>query len=103
MRRIILLDEATSSLDSESEHQVQQAFDQLMKSDGRRSSSPHRLSTVLGADRICVVVDGQIVESGRHAELLALGSHYARLYHLQFERHPANDAQPPDPKLASVG
>src|SRR5690606_18880782 len=76
--RIILLDEATSSLDSESEHQVQIAFDRLMA--GRTTIViAHRLSTILGADRICVVVDGKIVESGRHADLLALGSQYARL------------------------
>ena len=96
--RIILLDEATSSLDSESEHQVQLAFDRLMV--GRTTIViAHRLSTVLGADRICVVVDGRITESGRHSELLAQGNQYARLYHLQFERHAANDEGPPDPKV----
>ncbi len=84
--RIILLDEATSALDAESEHQVQIAFDRLMV--GRTTIViAHRLSTVLGADNICVVVGGQIVESGRHADLLAVGKHYARIYHLQFERH----------------
>ncbi|NES95267.1 MAG: hypothetical protein F6K32_08545, partial [Desertifilum sp. SIO1I2] len=57
------LDEATSALDAESEHQVQIAFDRLMV--GRTTIViAHRLSTVLGADRICVVVGGQIVESG---------------------------------------
>jgi len=45
----------------------------------------HRLSTVLNADRICVMMGGRIVESGKHAELLAAGGHYARLYRLQFE------------------
>jgi len=84
--RIILLDEATSALDAESEHHVQIAFDRLMA--GRTTIViAHRLSTVLGADRICVLVGGEIVESGRHDELLALGRHYARIYHLQFERH----------------
>jgi subfamily B ATP-binding cassette protein MsbA len=83
---IILLDEATSALDAESEHQVQIAFDRLMV--GRTTIViAHRLSTILGADRICVVVGGQVVESGRHAELLVTGKHYARIYHLQFERH----------------
>ncbi|MBN9023626.1 MAG: ABC transporter ATP-binding protein, partial [Rhizobiales bacterium] len=83
---ILLLDEATSALDAESEHQVQIAFDRLMA--GRTTIViAHRLSTVLGADRICVMVNGEIVESGRHAELLQLGKHYARIYHLQFERH----------------
>ncbi len=84
--RIILLDEATSALDTESEHQVQLAFENLRE--GRTTIViAHRLSTVLEADKICVMVDGEIVEQGRHSELLALGHHYARLYHLQFERH----------------
>ncbi len=81
--RIILLDEATSSLDSESEHHVQVAFDRLMR--GRTTIViAHRLSTVLGANKICVLVDGKVVEEGRHAELLAAGKQYARLYNLQF-------------------
>jgi subfamily B ATP-binding cassette protein MsbA len=81
--RIILLDEATSSLDSESEHQVQVAFDRLMR--GRTTIViAHRLSTVLGAHKICVLVDGKVVEEGRHSELLAAGKQYARLYNLQF-------------------
>jgi ATP-binding cassette subfamily B protein len=81
---IILLDEATSSLDSESEHQVQVAFDRLMQ--GRTTIViAHRLSTVLHADKICVLVDGRLVEEGRHEELLALGRQYARLYRLQIE------------------
>jgi ABC-type multidrug transport system fused ATPase/permease subunit len=83
---IVLLDEATSALDTESEHKVQAAFDRL--TEGRTTIViAHRLSTVLGADKICVLVDGRIVEEGRHADLLALNQHYARLYHLQFERH----------------
>jgi ABC-type multidrug transport system fused ATPase/permease subunit len=83
---ILILDEATSSLDSESEVLIQEAMERLMV--GRTTIViAHRLSTVLGADRICVVVNGEIVESGKHAELLALGKHYARIYHLQFERH----------------
>jgi ATP-binding cassette, subfamily B, bacterial MsbA len=83
---IVLLDEATSALDTESEHKVQAAFDRL--TEGRTTIViAHRLSTVLGADKICVLVDGKIVEEGRHSELLALDRHYARLYHLQFERH----------------
>ncbi len=82
---IILLDEATSSLDSESEHQVQKAFDRLMA--GRTTIViAHRLSTVLGADKICVLAKGKIVESGRHAELLANDRRYARLYRLQFSQ-----------------
>jgi len=81
---IVLLDEATSSLDSESEHQVQIAFDRLME--GRTTIViAHRLSTVLHADKICVLVDGNLTEEGRHDELMAAGKHYARLYRLQFE------------------
>ncbi len=82
--KILLLDEATSSLDSESEHQVQVALDRLMR--GRTTIViAHRLSTVLGADKIAVLASGHVVEEGRHADLLARGTHYARLYHLQFE------------------
>ncbi|MEJ0013920.1 MAG: ABC transporter ATP-binding protein [Bauldia sp.] len=81
---IILLDEATSALDTESEHQVQVAFDRLME--GRTTIViAHRLSTVLNADKICVLVDGKLIEEGRHDELMALNKHYARLYRLQFE------------------
>ena len=89
--RIVLLDEATSALDTESEHQVQVAFDRLTR--GRTTIViAHRLSTVLNADKICVLVDGRIVEEGRHRDLLTLGKYYARLYHLQFEtRDSAHD------------
>jgi ATP-binding cassette subfamily B protein len=94
--RIILLDEATSSLDSESERQVQIAFEALMR--GRTTIViAHRLSTVQGAARICVLVEGRIVEEGRHADLLAAGGVYARLYHLQFAPHDAS-AAPADDK-----
>lgn len=83
--RIILLDEATSSLDSESEHQVQLAFDRLMQ--GRTTIViAHRLSTVLGADKICVLAKGKIIEEGHHSTLLAAGGQYARLYNLQFRQ-----------------
>ncbi len=83
--RIILLDEATSSLDSESEHQVQLAFDRLMQ--GRTTIViAHRLSTVLGADKICVLTNGEIVEEGSHAELMPAGKLYSRLYNLQFRQ-----------------
>ena len=83
---ILLLDEATSALDAESEHQVQIAFERLMA--GRTTIViAHKLSTVLGADRICVVVGGRVVESGHHTELLAAGKHYSRIYYLQFQKH----------------
>jgi len=80
---ILLLDEATSALDSESERHVQRALDQLMS--GRTTFViAHRLSTVVDADLIYVIEDGQIIERGSHAELLSRGGHYARLYALQF-------------------
>jgi ATP-binding cassette subfamily B protein len=81
--RILILDEATSSLDSEREAAIQVELEIAMR--GRTSLViAHRLSTVLSADAIFVVDGGRIVESGKHAELLARGGLYARLYHTQF-------------------
>ncbi|MBV8505241.1 MAG: ATP-binding cassette domain-containing protein [Alphaproteobacteria bacterium] len=84
---ILLLDEATSALDSESERHVQSALSALIR--GRTTLIiAHRLSTVQGADLICVLDRGQIVETGGHPELLARGGLYARLYARQFaEQH----------------
>ena len=80
---ILLLDEATSALDSESERQVQTALRTLMH--GRTTLViAHRLSTVQGADLICVVDRGHIVESGRHEELLGVGGLYSKLHTMQF-------------------
>ncbi len=80
---ILLLDEATSALDSASERQVQAALRLLMR--GRTTVViAHRLSTIIDADLICVLDRGQIAETGRHAQLLAMGGLYARLYETQF-------------------
>ena len=81
--KLLLLDEATSALDSETERVVTEALERLMK--GRTSFViAHRLSTVLNADVILAMENGEIVEIGTHQELLAQGGLYARLYHLQF-------------------
>ena len=79
---ILLLDEATSALDTESERQVQDALTRLMV--GRTTLMiAHRLSTVRGADLIYVMDQGQVVETGSHAELLKRGGLYARLWTMQ--------------------
>ncbi|MEW6049452.1 MAG: ABC transporter ATP-binding protein [Candidatus Zixiibacteriota bacterium] len=84
--QILIFDEATSSLDTESEVLVQQAIDHLM-SNRTTLVIAHRLSTIKHADRILVLAEGQIRECGSHAELMALGGLYARLYSLQFRDH----------------
>ncbi len=82
--RILILDEATSSVDTRTEIQIQKAMDNLMK--GRTSFViAHRLSTIKDADMILVMKDGDIVEQGTHEELLAKGEFYADLYNSQFE------------------
>jgi subfamily B ATP-binding cassette protein MsbA len=80
---LLILDEATSSLDTESEREVQAALDRLME---KRTVLviAHRLSTVRNVDRILVLSDGQIVETGSHKELMAIGGEYKKLYELQF-------------------
>jgi subfamily B ATP-binding cassette protein MsbA len=80
---ILILDEATSSLDTESESLVQKALENLMK--GRTTFViAHRLSTISYADKIVVIVDGRIVEEGSHEDLLANQAEYYKLYHMQF-------------------
>ena len=82
--KLLILDEATSSIDTRTELKVQDAFGRLMK--GRTSFIvAHRLSTIRDADVILVMRDGHIVESGNHDRLLAAGGEYAKLYHSQFE------------------
>jgi subfamily B ATP-binding cassette protein MsbA len=81
---ILILDEATSSLDTEAEIEVQDALDNLMK--GRTTLViAHRLSTIRNADRIIALVNGEIVEEGSHETLMAKKGEYFRLYNLQFK------------------
>lgn len=88
---ILILDEATSSLDAESETLVQKALENLMK--GRATFIiAHRFSTVAYADRIAVIVDGRIVEQGKHEELMARGGEYFKLYQMQFNDSDSKEA-----------
>jgi ATP-binding cassette subfamily B protein len=89
---IVILDEATSHLDSESEVAIQQAFDEILQN---RTAIviAHRLSTIVDADRILVVDDGRIVESGTHGTLLSRGGVYSELYRTQIGRAPTDDRE----------
>ena len=79
---ILILDEATSALDTESERLVQEALERLMKS-RTTIAIAHRLSTIKNADEICVLYEGEIVERGKHAELIALNGYYKKLNDMQ--------------------
>ena len=97
---ILILDEATSSLDSEAELEVQKALENLMA--GRTTLViAHRLSTIQNADRIVVLADGRIVEVGQHEELLRANGEYHRLYKLQFAH--LNGADDPRAAWRSTG
>ena len=81
---MLILDEATSSIDTRTELQIQEAFDKLRK--GRTSFIvAHRLSTIRNASLILVMKDGKIIEQGTHEELLAQGGFYNKLYNSQFQ------------------
>lgn len=95
--RLLVLDEATSSLDSQSEALIQEALSRVQQ--GRTSIViAHRLSTILAADRILVLDRGEVVESGTHAELLEAGGLYAELYETQFK-----DSRYTEPPAAIAG
>ena len=87
---MIILDEATSNIDTRTERRVQDAFDRLLRpQDGEKKTGfivAHRLSTIVNADMILVMDSGKIIERGTHAELLAKGGAYAELYRAQFAR-----------------
>jgi ABC-type multidrug transport system fused ATPase/permease subunit len=92
--RVVILDEATASLDSTSEAAVQEALTDAL--DGRTALViAHRLSTIRRADAILVVEDGRVVERGTHGELLAAGGRYAELYRTQFAEEAAEDDDEP--------
>ncbi len=89
---ILILDEATSAVDTRTEHEIQQALEQVM--DGRTSLIiAQRLSTIKHADRIIVLKDGVVAEEGTHDELLALGGEYARIYDLQYRESDELEAE----------
>ena len=99
---VLILDEATSNLDTESERLIEDALERLLV--GRTTLIiAHRLSTVQRADRLMVLDHGRIVEEGTHGELMALGGLYARLYQRQFRDEPRMSAAGPDVAWSAQG
>src|SRR6185436_18865685 len=91
--RILILDEATSSVDTRTEKLIQKAFETLLQ--GRTSFViAHRLSTIRNADQVLLLKDGQIVERGKHNELLAQKGEYYELYMSQFRREEETETAP---------
>jgi ATP-binding cassette subfamily B protein len=98
---ILILDEATASIDSDTESRIQHALEELLR--GRTALIiAHRLSTIREADRILVLRAGKLVEQGTHDELVAFGGLYARLHELQFSREGAPTSAPDAHRAASV-
>ena len=90
--RIFILDEATASIDSDTESRLQHALEELLK-DRTALVIAHRLSTIREADRILVLKQGKLVEQGTHEELIRAGGLYAKLHELQFSREHTPQAQ----------
>ena len=88
---IVILDEPTSAMDSETEHWVRLSIEQLTKNSSTLIIA-HRLSTIQRADEILVMKKGRIVERGKHDELLEQNGYYKKLFHLQFEHRPGKTA-----------
>ncbi|HRP97926.1 MAG TPA: ATP-binding cassette domain-containing protein, partial [Rhodocyclaceae bacterium] len=98
--RILILDEATSSVDTTTEKEIQKALDNLVA--GRTTIAiAHRLSTLRKADRLVVLDRGQVVEIGAHDALMAAEGHYYRLYQAQARNVDAEPDEPPAPTLAA--
>ncbi|MEM9057228.1 MAG: ATP-binding cassette domain-containing protein, partial [Pseudomonadota bacterium] len=97
---VLILDEATSALDTESERRIKTALDGLMRNRTTLVIA-HRLSTVESADRIVVLHQGRIVESGTHSELLAMRGSYAALYEMQFNERASGSAEDADGSVAA--
>ena len=97
--KLLIFDEATSALDSISESKIQEAIDPIIK---ERTSIliAHRLSTILAADKIYVLKDGMIVESGQHKDLVRAGGVYTELYETQFKNSDIIGGNPDDHGMA---